>query len=463
MAPEIDALMNETQIDQAVILAGGRGERLRPLTDHLPKPMAPINGTPFLDYLLQSVLDAGITNILLLLGYKADKVLERYGKGIGKGIKIEFSVGSADDLTGRRLLNAYDLLEDKFLLMYGDNYWPIATDRMQGLYASKEAKVMTTVFRNQYGTGEYGYSNNVEVSPDALVKRYDKQRLSQGLNGVDIGYFLVDKTCLNPHEKRNVSFEEDVLPGFIDRQQLVAYVTDTQYYYITNAQSLKTFENAVGQKNFQPLPKEKAKMNFFKDFLDDMCAKIRNVDMATLDAATNLVLEAQGQGGRLFVAGNGGSASIASHVAVDLTKNTDIPASTFNEASLVTGFANDYGYERWLEMALTFHAKPNDILVLISSSGRSPNMINAARKAKEMGLKLITFTGFTPDNPLRTMGDVNFWVASQIYNIVEMTHHIWVLAVVDKLIAQGKQAVAEIRSVEASRKKSSVEKYNTTS
>jgi len=444
--------MTKTQINQAVILAGGRGERLRPLTDHLPKPMAPINGVPFLDYLIQSVVDAGITHVTLLLGYKAHKILDRYEQGIGNGIEIDFSVGSVDDLTGRRLLNAYNLLEDKFLLMYGDNYWPIAIDDMQRLYASKEAKVLTTVFRNQDGTGEYGYGNNIEVSQNAHVKRYDKQRLSQGLNGVDIGYFIVDKACLTPREQGNVSFEEDILPGFIARQQLVAYMTDTQYYYITNAQSLKTFTDVVEKENFQPLPNERTKMNFFANFMNDISDKIRDVDTSMLDAATNLVRNTKRQGGKLFIAGNGGSASIASHVAVDLTKNTGIQAHTFNEASLITGFGNDYGYEHWLEMALEFYASSNDILVLISSSGRSANMINAAHKAKQMGLQLITFTGFTPDNPLRTMGDINFWVGSHIYNVVEMTHHIWVLAMVDKLIEDGKPGIAEITSVEPSRK-----------
>jgi len=200
-------------------------------------------------------------------------------------------------------------------------------------------------------------------------------------------------------------------------------------------------------------------MNFFKDFLTDICNKVRDVDTSVLDAATNLVLNTKRQGGKFFIAGNGGSASIASHVAVDMTKNTGIQAHTFNEASLVTGFANDYGYERWLEMALEFYASENDILVLISSSGRSANMINAARKAKQMGLKLITFTGFTSDNPLRTMGDINFWVDSRIYNIVEMTHHIWVLAMVDKLIEEAKQTVADITAVEPSRQNRKTHKY----
>lgn len=439
--------MNEKQISQAVILAGGRGERLRPLTDHLPKPMAPINGIPFLDYLIQSIVDAGIKHIVLLLGYKAEKVIERYGKGVGNDIRIEFSVGTVDDLTGRRLLNAYDLLQDRFLLMYGDNYWPIAIGEMQDLYVSKDAKVLTTVFRNQNGTGEYGYSNNVEVLHDTFVKRYDKKRLSDGLNGVDIGYFIIDKDYLPIQEKRNVSFEEDILPDFIAKRKLIAYTTDTQYYYLTNIESLKKFEKVVEQNSIRPLPIGGHEMDFFESYVNEISDKIRDIDTLVLDAATNLIHEANLRGGKLIVAGNGGSASIASHVAVDLTKNTGIRAVNFNEASLITCFANDYGYERWLEMALEFYAKANDILILISSSGRSPNMINAARKARQMGLELITFTGFTPNNELRAMGDINFWVASHAYNVVEMTHHIWVLAMVDKLIEDGNRSGTVIKAI----------------
>ncbi len=148
-------------INQAVILAGGRGERLIPLTDSMPKPMAPINGVPFLDYLIYSIVQAGIKNILILLGYKADVIIDRYNSM--RNISIEFSYGSVNDQTGRRVLNAYDQLDDYFLLMYGDNYWPIELDAMSSNYQKLNASVTTNVFSNKMGTGEYGFGNNVVV------------------------------------------------------------------------------------------------------------------------------------------------------------------------------------------------------------------------------------------------------------------------------------------------------------
>ena len=97
-------------LNQAVILAGGRGERLRPLTDWIPKPMAPINGIPFLDYLIHSIVQTGIENILILLGYKADSIIDRYK--YMRNIIIEFSYGTEQDQTGRRVLNVYDQLDN---------------------------------------------------------------------------------------------------------------------------------------------------------------------------------------------------------------------------------------------------------------------------------------------------------------------------------------------------------------
>tara|TARA_B100001059_G_C17821243_1_gene578435 strand:- start:487 stop:1065 length:579 start_codon:yes stop_codon:yes gene_type:complete len=140
------------------------------------------------------------------------------------------------------------------------------------------------------------------------------------------------------------------------------------------------------------------------------------------------------EGRKVIFMGNGGSAAMASHCAVDLSKNADIRAVNFNEADLITCLANDYGYENWMSAALGMYADKSDHVVLISSSGSSPNIINAAKKAKKMGVYISTFSGFKPNNPLRSSGDLNFYVNSEAYNIVEMTHHIWILAAVDKII-----------------------------
>ncbi len=179
-------------------------------------------------------------------------------------------------------------------------------------------------------------------------------------------------------------------------------------------------------------------MDFYRKYLDDMCDKIASVDLSMLDEATRLLTIGCQEGGRVIIAGNGGSASIASHVSVDLTKNTGITAVNFNETSLITCLANDYGYEQWIVKALEFYANHNDTLILISSSGQSDNIINASQKASQMGIRLITFSGFKPDNPLRSAGEVNFWVDSHSYNIVEMTHQIWLMSIVDKLIEDAK-------------------------
>ena len=238
-------------MNQAVILAGGRGERLRPLTDSMPKPMAPINGYPFLDYLINSIGQVGIRKILILLGYKGDIITDRFNSM--RNITITFSYGNEEDQTGRRVLNAYEQLEDHFLLMYGDNYWPIELNEMWTNYQNLKTPVTTTVFSNKNGTGEYGFENNVVMSEKSYVLRYDKKRKTAAANGVDIGYFLVAKDSLNPHMSENVSFEEDILPQFIAKHELGAYVTNNQYYYITNRKSLKDFERASLSNNFCPL------------------------------------------------------------------------------------------------------------------------------------------------------------------------------------------------------------------
>ncbi len=127
---------------------------------------------------------------------------------------------------------------------------------------------------------------------------------------------------------------------------------------------------------------------------------------------------------------------MASHVSVDLTKNAGIRSVNFNEADLITCFANDYGYKDWIAKAIEFYADSNDCAILISSSGSSLNILSGALEAKQRGLRVITFSGFSPDNPLRGFGNINFWVESNQYNVVEMTHQTWLLSIVDRIIGK---------------------------
>jgi len=173
---------------------------------------------------------------------------------------------------------------------------------------------------------------------------------------------------------------------------------------------------------------------FFTDYFKFIQVGLEAADHNDLIAAAGKIQEISKKGNKLIIAGNGGSAAIASHVSVDFTKAAGIRAINFNEADLLTCFANDYGYERVFEKAVDFYGDAGDLLILISSSGSSKNVVNVAKRAKELSISVITFSGFNSDNPLRQLGDFNFWVDSKAYNIVEMTHHIWLLAIVDYII-----------------------------
>lgn len=134
------------------------------------------------------------------------------------------------------------------------------------------------------------------------------------------------------------------------------------------------------------------------------------------------MLAAHRAGGRVVFIGNGGSAAIASHMAVDFTKNGGIRAVAFNDVPTLTCLANDFGYDNVFAKQLEYYAERRDIVVIISSSGRSLNILAAARTAKMIGCRVITFTGMNPNNALRALGDFNFWVPSADYGLVELSH-----------------------------------------
>ena len=143
-------------------------------------------------------------------------------------------------------------------------------------------------------------------------------------------------------------------------------------------------------------------LTFLKNYLKDLSELIKPNDKLVnkLFQVKNIFCGTSKKKGKILIFGNGGSAAIASHVSVDLTKNANIRAVNFNESDLITCFSNDYGYERWIEKAVDFYADKNDTLVLISSSGKYKNMINACKAEKRKKIKIISFTGHAKNNPL---------------------------------------------------------------
>lgn len=157
-----------------------------------------------------------------------------------------------------------------------------------------------------------------------------------------------------------------------------------------------------------------------------------------LDAAIAWAVDAiratQARGNKLMVIGNGGSAAIASHLATDYTKNGGIPTQAFNDGSMLTCLGNDLGYENVFAKQIAMFAQKQDLLIAISSSGKSPNILAGVAAARAAGCAVATFSGFTPQNPLRGTGDVNFYVASDQYGFVEILHLALCHAILDILM-----------------------------
>jgi histidinol-phosphate phosphatase family protein len=225
-------------IRQAVILAGGVGTRLRPLTYSRPKPLVSLNGRPFLEYLVEMLRKNGISEIVLLLGYLHEQIVAHFGDGSAFGVQIRYSTGDVSLETGARLLKARELIQERFLLMYGDNYWPLDLQKLVRYHNEKCTTATVTVYSNKDGTSR----NNTFVDDDGYVARYDKSRKDSRLNGVEIGFFVVDKQVFDLMPDSNFSFEREVFPKLIEARQLAGYVTDHKYYSIGSPERLQLTE-----------------------------------------------------------------------------------------------------------------------------------------------------------------------------------------------------------------------------
>ncbi|MCR4304404.1 MAG: SIS domain-containing protein [Gallionella sp.] len=143
---------------------------------------------------------------------------------------------------------------------------------------------------------------------------------------------------------------------------------------------------------------------------------------AGIATALQILTRMRGKNGSVYVIGNGGSAAVASHAVIDLINVAKLRAFTLHEPSVLTCIVNDYGYENAYSRLLAHMARPEDILIAISSSGRSMNIRNAATQVINNGGSVITLSGFLHDNPLRSMGDVNIWLDISDYGLVEIGH-----------------------------------------
>lgn len=216
---------------QAVILAGGLGTRLRPLTYDIPKPMIPINGKPYLEYQLDYLRKQGITNILILIGYLGDHIVNYFGDGTQIGMNIQYSKEETPLGTGGGLKKAQGLLADEFILIYGDSFLPIDYSDLIQRYQENQSMPVMCVYDNSKDTDVIC---NIAINDaDNKVLKYVKNSSDDTLRFVDAGVLLLNKQVLEYlPEEGLVSLEQQVFPLLIEDGKLFAYISSERFYDI---------------------------------------------------------------------------------------------------------------------------------------------------------------------------------------------------------------------------------------
>jgi D-glycero-D-manno-heptose 1,7-bisphosphate phosphatase len=229
---------------QAVILCGGLGSRLYPLTKTLPKPMAPVMGKPFLEYLFVQLEEQGINHFFLLTGYLGNIIKEYFGNGSKWGWVIEYSHGPDQWDTGRRLWESRSRLDNRFLLMYSDNFIQFNLKKLVKLFQQEDIAVRLILAPKEKG--------NISVSDDGKILEYKKDRVGKNLNYVEVGYMIVDRDYIfslysDNKSSPDISFT-NIIESLVNNSQIAGLVVNDPYHSISDKQRLELMRKYLKPK-----------------------------------------------------------------------------------------------------------------------------------------------------------------------------------------------------------------------
>lgn len=306
------------------------------------------------------------------------------------------------------------------------------------------------------------YAMGVAANGQPLAKIYQAAKITLGSNPHTTGAARVYECYLSGGfyianyidpkrdsvDLRNLFQEGEEIPFFYDRQDLYQKIDA----YLEQNEKRKEMAQAVRQKMLEEMTYEVLMkrmiqwlgkgednvQNYLEQF-QRVLAEVENTDLSgatqTFTQITALVVDllttVKTKRDKIFFAGNGGSAGIALHMTADFLKNGGMRAQSLHEAATMTCLGNDLGYEFVFSKQLELAADQGDVLVAISSSGNSPNILQAVRIAREKGCHVITLSGFGADNQLRRLGDYNYYVPVSHYGIVESIHNFILQMIVD--------------------------------
>lgn len=228
---------------QIVIMAGGMGTRLRPLTYEIPKPMVVVGGKPYLYYQLKYLQKFGYTDVLILIGYLGHYIQDYFKDGDDLGLNISYSIENEPLGTGGALKGAQSLLQEVFMLIYGDSFLPIDLKNLENSFNYSSMAGMVVVYDNRENTD---VTSNIAVDAQDTILKYKKNSNDHDLNYVDAGISIFNKNvCDLIPDKKKKSLEEEIFPSLVEQRKLFAYITNQRFYDIGNIQRLSVFENYI--------------------------------------------------------------------------------------------------------------------------------------------------------------------------------------------------------------------------
>jgi len=219
------------KIKQAAILCGGKGERLRPLTESTPKPMIKIDNRPFLEFLFEKISSQGIKRFVILSGYLGDQIKDYFGSGADWDIEIQYSHGPTEWDTAKRLWESRNLLDDNFLFLYSDNYINLDLIKLENHHFESEKPLTLSLAKKKNG--------NISVDEKSIVKKYDLERNDLSLNLVEIGFMIANKSkIISYYDHKNSSFSK-IIEKMVKDGLVSAYQYHNSYYSISDPSRLE--------------------------------------------------------------------------------------------------------------------------------------------------------------------------------------------------------------------------------
>lgn len=395
-----------------VILAGGCGKRLSSVVNEVPKPMAPVAGRPFLEYLLAQVRDAGCTDVVLCVGHKANVIKDYFGSGHKCGVKIRYSqerelLGTAGALALARPL----IHSNPFLVLNGDSYCSVD---FQGFLTQHQARgaVATIVVARVEDASRYG---SIVLGEDDTVIHFYEKRQPHDATYVNAGIYILNHEVLDlvPLGKY-CSIEHEVFPILV-QHGLYAFRQPGPFIDIGTPDSFAMAQTVLpeslcrlpqcGRQNTDEEPFRTEK-SVIREQITECLRQGAKVRLATIDKnvdelvhAAELITTSLYRAGKLLLFGNGGSAADAQHLAAEFVgrfaqERGPLPALALTtDTSALTAIANDFGFEQVFARQIRALGRSGDVAIAISTSGNSPNVLLGVQAAREMGITTIGLTG----------------------------------------------------------------------